>query len=313
MGIGRWSWVALATGIQAASPGAARAGSELDDDTRRRHERASAPSSDDNEYERDDDDDRDDFFHEVYGEPFFAPSEPAFRAEATLATALHFERMASTAGGTIQHQDGLGFGFALDIVVFDGQARLDGRTGLAVQVSYGHAWLLLGHRPQGAAYTTSLSLGMIEVDVGPRWVHRGLGLELTWGLGLGATVIGAHEQFSDGLELDEILASGARMRPYLAIAPTVGVNESRPFAELGVALFAGSVTKHLDEYDSLVAGLSPTMATPYLRLGYLFAIVPGAWLGTNYETEIVGTRIVDSSWSHRVQLVLRLFDEGQLK
>ncbi len=120
----------------------------------------------------------------------------------------------------------------------------------------------------------------------------------------------ANEEFSDGLELNETLAFGARLRPYVSLSPVVEPNASRPFFDVGVAFFAGSITEYEEDYDSLVAGLEQVMVTPYARLGYLLALGHGVSLGTNYEVEVIGDRFISGSLSHRVQFLLRLLDEN---
>ncbi len=157
--------------IGVAAP--AWAGSDLDSDTRSRHDRASSSSSSSGSSSSSDDDD-DDLDDDVWtsdgsGGYYYSdtPPQPKLVGQANLVAGLHFDRLSGTTGGQVVHQDGLGFGLALDLAVFGAGAPRFDRTGLALNVTFGRANLLEGYRPAGADYTSDLALSTLEIDFGP--------------------------------------------------------------------------------------------------------------------------------------------------
>lgn len=279
------------------------AAAELGADTRDRYERASFPE------ERDDDEDSShvevDDSSSASSSYEGGPGLPV-RGSFTLSALVAFDRLRGTAGGRIVHQDGLGWGASLEAIMSEAPGEQPHRLGFGIFVAYGGASLLDGYRPPGARFTSDLSLHFVEADFGPRWTSLVGGFELHYGVSLGMSFIAASERFSDGKVLDELLVAGARLRPHAGIVSPGGGVLGRSFIDLGLVSFLGYVTPHLDEYDSLIAGLGAAMLTPYVRAGHLIGLSDDVMVGLNYQFEFIGGFVEPVSLAHKIVLTLRL-------
>jgi hypothetical protein len=286
---------------------------DIDDDTASRHDRATPSSSSSSSESGTDTYDTYDTYDDDYdyGRASSGAAEPlAAAADLQLGGGVLFDRMAGLNGARVVHQDALGFGVDVAVAFFGRDSTRAERSGWFVAAGYGRAPLLSQFTPRGASYSSTLVLHSIEVDAGPVWVRDVYGAEVRTAIGFGLALLRSHEEFSDDRTLDENLALGVRVRPHVSLAPANGA--SRPFVELGLGVFLGHVTDHVDEYDSLIDGLFPVMVTPYARAGYLVRTLPGLWLGGTYELGVVGTVWANPSLTHRGQLVVRITGEDHL-
>lgn len=286
---------------------------ELDRDTESRHDRASSSSS--SSYDDDDDDDDtfdfddgDDYGTYAYGSGGTG-GDPS-TGDLRFSAGLLFDRMAGINGGRVVHQDAVGFGLDFTMVIHDDGSTKSSRSGWFIHARYGFAPLLDDFTPRGADYSSTLILHALEADAGPYWVRESGGLQVRGGLGVGFALLRAHEEFTDGLSLDENLTLGLRLRPHVTFTPVL--DKSRPFLDLGLGIFMGHVTNHVEEYDSLIDGLFPVMVTPYTRVGWLFELQRGLWFGGSYELGFVGTVWASPSITHRGQVLIRLTGEDDL-
>lgn len=292
---------------------------DRDKDTRARHDRASSrssSSSSSNDRDRDRDRRRPRGYFVpppvLYGAPGGYGAEvtaaPSFQLGGELYTSAFVSPggLGVVGGATILTQQGWAGGFVLGGALFDDRRDVSRRFGLAFEMRVVGARLLDDHQPLGADYRSDLDLFAIELDAGPQWRQRIGALGLTYGIGVGLTTLRAHERFSDGLALDDSLATGLRLRPYLRFDSPSGEGWGRLLGQIGVAGFFGRTTEYASDYDSLVDGLSPMMLAPYLRAGYLYELAPGLAIGTTYEVELGGALTGPLGVGQRLLLSFRI-------
>jgi hypothetical protein len=223
--------------------------------------------------------------------------------EISLGVLLSFDRLQGTAGGRVVHQDGLGWGLTSDGAGYHRHEDSWTYVGLGYHATFTYAHLLEGYRPAGADFTSDFRYQTLEFDFGPRVMHRvpRVGLDVTWGVGMGGQLLHAFETFSDGAELDELLAAGFRIRPHLSVSTM----SRSVFVDLGLNASFGAVSDYIDQYDSLIEGIEPIMATPYLRVGSLWPMKGGGLIGLNYGLEMIGGEFISTSLSHQVVFLVR--------
>lgn len=294
-------------------------GSEIDRDTDSRHERASSSSSSSGGGGGGGSgDDR------TLSGPDCEPSEAGawaysssggsdtnladfnYAAQLSGSAFMAWSRLSGTEGGRVLRQDGLGGGAELGLEFFSTEKSPRDRLHFQSRLSVASARILDAFRPAGADYTSTLQLTTVEFDIGPRWV-RGVGpVDFTLGFGLGVTGLFVNERFSDDTYLDDTLAIGARLRPFFGLASAADPEADRIFVEAGLAGFAGSLTEHIEDYDSLVDGLRPFMLQPYLRAGYLWAFAASARGGFTYELSVIAGRRTPAVTSHKLSFAFSL-------
>ena len=224
-----------------------------------------------------------------------------------------FDRLQGTSGPRVTRQDGLGVGLTVEAATYYQSNNPLFYVGLGLHATLTYAHLLEDYRPEGADFTSDFRYLTVEADFGPRFMARlpRLGLDFTWGLGLGAQTLEAYESFSNGHEHDELLALGFRIRPYASLATM----SRSVFIDVGLNASFGAVTRYQTEYEQVIDGLEAVMATPYLRIGSLWPVGKQTAIGVNYGLEMIGDEFLSTSLSHHLVFLFRACtfwaDDGQ--
>jgi hypothetical protein len=241
------------------------------------------------------------------------PGEPVvLGGEFWVETFFTPGRLGGLGGATLREQQGWGGDLGFGATIFDDEAGKGG-FGLTLLLDIGFARVLDDqpiYDPEAdTPYSSNLDLLAVEAELGPTFWRRFEHVEVVLGFGLGVGAIRAYEEFSDGLALDELLALGLRLRPYARIETRRRAAWGVLSAEVGAAVFAGRVTEHVADYDSLVSGLAELNLTPRARIGYLFKVSPSTGVGATWEGELFGLLQRRRAFAQRVLFTLR-YDFG---
>lgn len=287
--------------LTALSENSALAKSEVDRDTGDRHERASSQSSDDDDhgsssccYDSD---------YNSYSDPdpiddTASPYSPGYPARPTSADLL-FEPHVGL--------DRPGGGISLDLGFPYLEVDAARRTGLYWRFDLSYARWLDHYRPEGADYTSTMSLLRVSTALLYRYTWVSELAEVSLAVGPGFSMVRALESFDDGTpDLNETLSAALTLGPSLRAELKDGLFGGRVFVEGGIALSAGRVSPYLSQYDSLVHGIDVFMVKPRLSAGHFWAISSGVELGVSYELETIGGIDPRASLAHSAHFAIRL-------
>jgi hypothetical protein len=219
---------------------------------------------------------------------------------------VQLEHFGSSTGGRVIHQEGLGGGLGIDLGLPYFAVDETHRRGMLWRFELGGARLLASHRPEGADYRSTMDLLSISGALVYKYTWLDSFADVSLAVGPGFSFLRVFEEFDDGTpDLDETLVLGLSLSPIMRVDFHDGFFGGTTFVEASVALTAARLSPYADQYDSLIAGLSPFMVTPRARVGELWEVTPGFEVGVTYEFEVVGGLVEGTSFSNALALTLR--------